>query len=327
MLGDTEPVNVTPDNFLRAETDLYFTAVAIKDDALGKFCHRRELTPIDNQNIIRENRDTIYSAAIFDLDAGPVTVTMPNSGKRFMSMEVIDEDQYVPHVFYDSKPHRLTREEIGTRYVLTALRTLVNPNDPEDLTKVHALQDQVRVEQPGGPGTFDIPLWDHESQGQVRAALLALARTMPDTSKGFGRRGEVDPIQRLVGGAAAWGANPPEDATYINVTPKRNDGKTVHRLTVKDVPVDGFWSVIVYDEKGYIPVNDRGVYAFNNITAAKDSDGGVTIQFGGCDRAKGNCIPIVPGWNYMVRLYRPQREILDGSWKFPVAQPVPDDAS
>ena len=24
----------------------------------------------------------------------------------------------------------------------------------------------------------------------------------------------------------------------------------------------------------------------------------------------------MPGWNYMVRLYRPRKEILDGTWKF-----------
>ena len=27
------------------------------------------------------------------------------------------------------------------------------------------------------------------------------------------------------------------------------------------------------------------------------------------------------GWNYMVRLYRPRAEILNGTWKFPEAQP------
>lgn len=313
---------VTPENFLRAETDLYFTAVAVKDDALGKFCHRRELTPIDNQNIIRENRDTLYSAAVFDLDAGPATLMLPDAGGRFMSMEVVDQDQYVPNVFYDAAPHQLTREQIGTRYVLVALRTLVDPNDPSDIAKVHALQDAVRVDQQGGPGQFEIPDWDHESQDKVREALLALARTMPDTSKGFGRRGEVDPIQRLVGGAAAWGANPPQDATYLNITPERNDGETAYRLTARDVPVDGFWSVIVYDEHGYIPPNKRGAYAFNNVTATKSADGSVTIQFGGCDSTTPNCIPIVPGWNYMVRLYRPRAEILNGSWKFPEAVAV-----
>ena len=49
---------------------------------------------------------------------------------------------------------------------------------------------------------------------------------------------------------------------------------------------------------------------------------GVTVQFGGCDGKTPNCLPITPGWNYLVRLYRPRKEILDGSWKFPEAQTV-----
>jgi hypothetical protein len=28
-----------------------------------------------------------------DLDAGPVTITLPDAGKRFMSMQVINEDE------------------------------------------------------------------------------------------------------------------------------------------------------------------------------------------------------------------------------------------
>jgi hypothetical protein len=313
-------VIVTPENFLRAESDLYFTNMALRNDGFGKFFHKREVAPIDHQDVIRENRDTLYSAAVFDLEAGPVAVSLPDSGGRFMSLQVIDEDQYVPGVYYDSQPHRLTRDEIGTRYVLIAVRTLVDPNDPADVQQARALQDAIRADQPGGPGRFETPEWDSESQNEVRSALLALARTMPDTSKGFGARGTVDPVQRLVGGAMGWGANPPKDASYINVTPKQNDGKTVYRLTVKDVPVDAFWSIIVYDEKGYIPANDRNVYSYNSITAAKEPDGSITIQFGGCDGSVANCIPILPGWNYMVRLYRPRAEILDGRWKFPEAE-------
>jgi hypothetical protein len=30
-----------------------------------------------------------------------------------------------------------------------------------------------------------------------------------------------------------------------------------------------------------------------------------------------NCVPILKGRNYMVRLYRPRAEVLDGRWKFP----------
>ena len=67
--------------------------------------------------------------------------------------------------------------------------------------------------------------------------------------------------------------------------------------------------------------NDQNAYSFNNITAKKNPDSSVTIQFGGCDRKTPNCLPIMPGWNYTVRLYRPRKEILDGNWKFPEAQP------
>ena len=46
------------------------------------------------------------------------------------------------------------------------------------------------------------------------------------------------------------------------------------------------------------------------------------MRLGGCDDATANCLPIVDGWNYMVRLYRPRKEILDGTWKFPEAKAV-----
>ena len=69
--------------------------------------------------------------------------------------------------------------------------------------------------------------------------------------------------------------------------------------------------------------NKENAYTLNNITAKKSGDGSVAIQFGGCDGKTPNCLPITKGWNYMVRLYRPRKEILDGTWKFPEAQPVP----
>jgi hypothetical protein len=46
------------------------------------------------------------------------------------------------------------------------------------------------------------------------------------------------------------------------------------------------------------------------------------VQFGGCKPDTVNCLPIMPGWNYTVRLYRPRAEILNGSWKFPEATPA-----
>ena len=87
------------------------------------------------------------------------------------------------------------------------------------------------------------------------------------------------------------------------------------------MPVDGFWSVTVYDATGHFQKNSLDAYSLNNITTKKAADGSVAIQFGGCDGKVPNCLPIMKGWNYMVRLYRPRPEILNRSWKFPEAQP------
>lgn len=129
-------------------------------------------------------------------------------------------------------------------------------------------------------------------------------------------------VFRLIGAATGWGGNPPEAAVYLNRYPSDNDGKTVYKLTVKRVPVDGFWSLTVYNKEGYMEKSDLGAYSVNNITAKPNADGSVTVQFGGCQKSTANCIPTPPNWNYGVRLYRPRREILDGTWKFPEAQRV-----
>jgi len=311
---------VTPDNFIRAESDVYFGNL-VREGALGRFIHFRELTPMDEQRVIRQNRDTLYSAGVFDLDAAPVAVAMPDAGNRFMSMQVITEDHYVPEVIYGQGERTFTRQSVGTRYVMLAIRTLVDPSDDKDLDAVHRLQDAVEIRQ-AGAGSFETPDWDPVSQKKVRDALIALAATLPDTKRAFGTKETTEPVRRLICSASAWGGNPQEDALYLNVVPSRNDGETVFRLTVRDVPVDDFWSVTVYNTDGYFTPNPQNAYSLNDVTATKGGDGAVSIQFGGCDGATPNCLPITPGWNYMVRLYRPRQAILDGEWTFPEAQPL-----
>ncbi|MDH4981060.1 DUF1254 domain-containing protein [Hyphomicrobium sp. D-2] len=317
-LALADKIPVTTDNFVRAESDRFMGGI-VNNGAFGKWDHTREPSPMDKQTVIRLNRDTLYSAQVLDLDAGPVTITLPDTDGRFISLQIISEDHYTPHVYYEPGDHTITREDVGTRYALAGVRILVNPDNADDVGAVHALQDKLAVKQDAS-GTFEVPDWDEASQAKVRASLLTLSGMLPDTRGMFGAKGAVDPVRHLLGAAHAWGGNPEKDALYLNVVPEKNDGDTVYSMTVGDVPVDGFWSVTVYDADGYFEPNASNAYSLNNITAKKGDDGKVTIQFGGCTDETVNCLPTPKGWNYMVRLYRPSASVLDGSWKFPVAE-------
>lgn len=315
-------VIVTPDNFIRAESDVYMAA-QVKDGAFGHFKHTREVAPVDRQLIVRLNRDTIYSSGVFDLDAGPVTITLPDSGGRFLSALAINEDHYNPAVFYEAGAHTLTKQDVGTRYVMVGVRIFVDPNNPKDVQQGNVLQDLVTVSQPGGPGTFTVPDWDPVSQKKVRDALIALSDTLPDLRYAAGpNKTAVDPVRRIAAAASAWGLNPDRDAVYLNVFPEKNDGKTPYRLTVRNVPVDAFWSVTVYTAEGFFNANPLHAYSINSVTGTNGADGAITIQFGDCSKETPNCLPVTKGWNYMVRLYRPRQEILNGTWSFPVAAPI-----
>jgi hypothetical protein len=211
---------------------------------------------------------------------------------------------------------------IGTRYAIAVVRFLVDFSNKEDVRQVHALQDAIKFSQER-PGAFEIPHWDEASLKKIKAALLQLGTTVSDTRRMFGAaEHQVDPVKHLIGSAMLWGGYPEKDALYLPITPARNDGTAVYKLTVRDVPVAGFWSLTVYNSEGYLQPNPDNVYSVNSTTAKKAPDGSVTIQFGGCDGKVPNCLPITQGWNYTVRLFLPRREILDGTWSFPEAQPV-----
>ncbi|HFD38951.1 MAG TPA: DUF1214 domain-containing protein [Anaerolineae bacterium] len=311
-------VNVT--NFVRAETDhmirANMKAFGVK---IGTMTHVRRPTTPDNQPVIRMNQDTLYSATVLDLSK-PVKLTLPEVGGRYMSMHVVNQDHYM---FVESKPgtYELTEEEVGTRFAFVTVRTFVDINDPEDLAKAHAAQDAIELTG-GGDGPFQAPDWNTEQLAVARKALNDLAVLGFDTAYAFGRKDEVRPVDYLIGAAAGWGGLPQSAAMYIIASVDKNDGQTPHAVTVKDVPVDAFWSITVYNADGYLEANERGVNSYNNISAQPNKDGSFTIHFGGCEDGRINCIPITPGWNYAVRMYEPRAEILDGSWRFPAPEPV-----
>jgi len=313
-----DPVLVTAENYVRAESDFQMKVYIEKLDCFGKFYHNRKPYDVNNQVTVRGNRDTLYSFGVFDLRS-PLTITLPDPGGRYQSLMIVSQDHSIS-VVYGPEKVTLTRESVGTLYVLLTIRTFMDPNDESDLKAAYRLQDAVHVEQ-ADTGKFEVPNWKKEEVEKMRDTINVVASTVTDTSKMFGKKEELDPVYWMLGAALGWGGLSAEAATYVNVVPEKNDGKTPYTLTAKDVPVDAFWSVTLYDDKGWMPVNNYNAYSFNNVTAKKNEDGSIIIHFGG-DPKQPNFLPIVPGWNYIVRLYQPKKEILNGTWTFPNAEAV-----
>jgi hypothetical protein len=305
---DRVPVDVL--NFVRAETDTYMDDLAA--EAPGAWRHHREPADVNNQTVIRLNRDTLYSSAVVDISQGAELV-LPDAGARYCSAMVVNQDHYINAVFHHPGRYHLSMEDHGTEFVTVAVRTLVDPTDPADLTEVHALQDELRITSVANR-PFTHPDWDPNTLKATRELLLELARGALGRGQAFGSRDKVEVIPHLLGTAAGWGGLPAEEARYQDVQPGLPVGH--YTMTVADVPVDGFWSISVYNEAGYFEPNEWGRYSVNSVTAVRDAAGVTTINLGG-DPSLPNQIPLPEKWSYVVRLYRPRHEILDGTWTFP----------
>jgi hypothetical protein len=308
-------IAVNVENFARAETNRMLAGLLVRTGGLGGWYHDRTLGSLDEQTVIRQNRDTLYSVTIVDITNG-ATLTVPDAGDRYLSVMVVNQDHYINRVIHEPGEHELTTAEFDTPFVMLGARILVDPTDPADLTIVNALQDQFAV-RVGSQTEFVMPDYDEASFTATRQALLELARGLGGFARAFGSKGAVDPVRHLIGTAAGWGGLPEHEAFYVNVEPRLPVG--AYELTVGEVPVDAFWSISLYDADGFFEPNERNVYNINSVTAVPNPDGTITVRFGG-DGDGPNCLPIMDGWNYLVRLYRPRPEVLDGTWSFPTIQ-------
>ena len=300
---------------------MYFAMFASRGARSASSFHFRDL-PLEGTACVPTATRSIPQA-VFDLDAGPVTITLPDAGNRFMSMLIIDEDHYALEVDYGAGRTHFRRENVDTRYVFARRSDAGRPRRPSGHGGGPQAPGCDRVEQPGGPGKLELPNWDKAAR--TRCATHSWCSTRPSRSdKSRGRKDEVDPVRHLIGTASAWGLNPDKDAIYLNITPAKNDGATIYRLEVPgEVPVDRV--LVGHRLRRHRPLPDerpqrllveqhhceegrRTAPSMSNLAAATE--------------VVPNCLPTMPGWNYMVRLYRPRAAILNGSWKFPEARPA-----
>lgn len=165
---------VNVENFVRAETARMLTGLQAQAGGVNRWGYYREPVPLDNQTVIRMNQDTLYSWAVVDISSG-ATLTIPETGGRYASVMLVNQDHYINRVLHEPGEYELTTAELDTPYVLVGVRILVDPADPDDVAAVNALQDQFQISA-GSAEPFVSPDYDEASLNATRQALLERAR-------------------------------------------------------------------------------------------------------------------------------------------------------
>ncbi len=314
---DAQAPHVDAFNYVRAETDLQMKGYGAR--GFGKFAHSRKGYDVDHQITLSGNRDTIYSFGVFDLSRSDLTIHLPDSSGKYMTLMPISQDHDVYRGLNAPGTYTFRQSEIGTRYMVFVIRILCDPNDPSDMDRAHKLQDAVRVEQTDIGDMSGLEKWNEKEMLAMRKAYNALGSSLSSSKTFFGVKGERSYLQAAMGVAVGWGGMQEKDALYLPAQVANNDGRTAYTITVpKDVPVDGFWSVTIYNQERYMVKNKYNSYSLNSITAQKEKDGTAILHLGGDPKAK-NYLYIPKDWLYIVRFYQPHQEILDGKWTFPEA--------
>jgi len=302
------PIPVTLENYKFAESDLAFYNIT-KLVRTNKFFHFPvEEFDLDNQTVVRMNQDTIYSAAIVNVAEG-ATITLPETDGRYMSAVIVQNDHYIDQVFKTPGEHTIVAD---TDFVMVALRTRIDPNDPADGEMVIALQNAVKLSV-NAPEAHVMPNYDMEQLVALRDELAAEAAEFGSLNNMQGARGAVDERMHLLGTAAGWGLLPDANARYLSYG--QEDGQDCFKATYTAPPFNqgGFFSITMYDADGWM-FSERAI--LNEYNIEFNEDGTFDAYFGDCgDDAKNN-LPVVDGWNFLMRVYEPRLEELD-SYELP----------
>ena len=308
---------VTPETYIRAESDRQFGVVAQMAGGVNRFYHFRRPTPLDKQNVVRMNRDTLYSMGIVDTSRG-ATITVPELPQdRYVSVFLVDNDHYCPLVIYSSGTHELPRD---TTYLGVGVRIQVfNPKDEDEVAMINKLQDQFIIK---ANSAEPLPEFTRDLESlQALTDQYEEESTQYSSWKGMmGPRGQVDEKIRHIAAAAAWGLFPEWDATYLNYS-GGHDYRVCHQATYQ-VPENGaFWSITVYGNDGFMK-SDNNIVNSSNVKL--NADGTFTVYFGSVETCGDvpNRLDATEGWNFLMRIYRPGKSVLEGAYKLPSAKPV-----
>lgn len=179
---------------------------------MGVFAHVRHLANHRHRAVTTPNTDTLYSTAQVDLSAGPVTITLPPAGDRYLSLALMDAytNNFAILGTRTTGPDGGTFRLVGPRDAVEGWNVVRSPTDhvwalarilvasPEDLEAAREVQAGISLQGPATqmPGPYAGRSADWREYFAAAAALMA-ANPPPVTDLGLLRT--ITPLGLLDG--------------------------------------------------------------------------------------------------------------------------------
>jgi len=306
----TDPVDhgMTAAEYINAETHAFF-AQFIGRAGINNFFHFKTLANPDDRWVVSPNMDTLYSIAIVNVTEG-FTLEIPDTGDRFLSIQITDENHITPLHLYGGGVRKFTADQFETDYVGIGLR-IGTDGTPEDVAKiVETIQLRTKITE--AKEADSLPRPDLKVLLRVREAMIVQYSKLPNT---FGvmqaHTKDVEDWEVFTyATAGAFGLSKDEHAMYAIYTPEGAVGGECWIGTFPPVPAEEFFSVTVYGPDKFLMTNENNIVS-SIRGAVTEPDGSFTIVFGGeqCrDKAPNWIHTPKDGWSLLLRAYRPRVE-------------------
>jgi len=284
--------------------------IAQERAAVNKIHHNRELTPTDDQPVVRMNRDTYYGFAVVDVSEG-ASITIPEIPEgKYVSVQPVTMDHRIQPMSYGSGTFELATHFGSHMYLIIRLDSTLSQ------AEANAIQDRMTINAASATPFSAEPV----NKESFDAVELALRQELPALVQEYGAqavygmftaptdasRGLYSFDKYTVGAALGWGGAQLADNLYE--TSPNFPAEGCYSATFEDPDNGAFWSFTVYDENGFM--FDDVAHMSSDI-ATPNEDGTFTVNMG-CGADALNNIPIANNsgiFNFVVRHYIPSDRV------------------
>lgn len=272
-------MTISNENFIHADSIRAYLKELDKTGKVNVIRPERNLITTDTQDVIRMNRDTLYTRIILDVKGGASITTQPYDGYQNINVLDINHSQIASlNGSGTLKVDESMLTEGHHAYVIVRTGLLRKLSEKEMLAKAHKAQDAISIQTKSSEPFKPSVNYDYETLDKVKYKILkdfALDPQPNVVKNGFGSMNERDPVAARTVVAIGWGALSGINAVYSAFTGNKERCSFTIEKPDLNYKGHGFFSFTIYNFDGYVATIN---YAINSDSMVVNKDGTYTVN-------------------------------------------------